>query len=705
MVWPNSYLLSLLVLSSIMGVTEAFSRPALGILRQRLNRVALPILSRASQVRLGSKASVANGGPSSDSSSVLKSEGASTFNAEVNGLENEESLDDYEPESVSMSELVKFGLPTLAIWLLQPLLSLIDSSVVGMSRSATVAEFAGLGPGIAWVDSTSYLMNFLGIAVTNLYAYAFANNDHDECWRVLRSGKSMGYLLSFVLLFVQLTLARHFIGILAGPNLDVIPYAMKYARIRALGAIAAVPTIVIQAAFLASKDSVTPLVAVVVGAMVNLVGDIMLVNGFGLGIVGAAWATMLSQFASFIYLLRSEYKLRKNVVTSVAVRVPIEAPTENDVVRLGKDIDPETGAVSITMSVNKKGSVPPSKQEQPGRVANWGMAKSMSKSRARLLGDGSGSSDDVDSSSGSAEELEMAATETSLDEALKVLEATVERSAIGEATAQATTITATLIEDLPRQPVKEEPSGFYFPSRKEFGEYFSFCGPVFCILLLKTSLWNSTTVAVAPSGAAALAAHQILINFFLYFVIFGDVLNQCSQTYLPALIKRTKKNIMNSFQSARKLVITMLKLSAILGVINSMMGVLLVKYAVGSITPSREIHQWAISAVLGFALTILPHSALSSFEGVIITTRDIKFQSIVYAITSTAFVAYQNMVQKRNLGLKYVWYGFAIYQWLRLAVFSLRVSYRMRRARRQGKELELASLSEREYQEVEGAPV
>lgn len=297
---------------------------------------------------------------------------------------------------------------------------------------------------------------------------------------------------------------------------------------------------------------------------------------------------------------------------------------------------------------------------------------------------------------------EIPGVETSLDEALRVLEASVEASEVGEATAQATTITATLIEDLP--PVKQgDNTGFYFPSRKEFGEYFSFCGPVFCILLLKTSLWNSTTVAVAPSGAAALAAHQILINFFLYFVIFGDVLNQCSQTYLPALIKRTKKNIMNSFQSARKLVITMLKLSAILGVINSMMGVLLVRYAVGSITPSREIHQWAISAALGFALTILPHSALSSFEGVIITTRDIKFQSLVYAVTSAAFVAYQNMVQRRSLGLRFVWYGFAIYQWVRLAVFSLRVTFRMRMARRQGKELAMASTSaqSRNYQEVE----
>ena len=38
-----------------------------------------------------------------------------------------------------------------------------------------------------------------------------------------------------------------------------------------------------QAAFLAAKDSVTPLVAVVVGAMVNLVFDVLLVSKMGMG--------------------------------------------------------------------------------------------------------------------------------------------------------------------------------------------------------------------------------------------------------------------------------------------------------------------------------------------------------------------------------------------------------------------------------------
>lgn len=42
------------------------------------------------------------------------------------------------------------------IWLLQPILSLIDTSVVGMTTS-DISQLASLGPSIAWIDSSSYL--------------------------------------------------------------------------------------------------------------------------------------------------------------------------------------------------------------------------------------------------------------------------------------------------------------------------------------------------------------------------------------------------------------------------------------------------------------------------------------------------------------------------------------------------------------------
>lgn len=52
---------------------------------------------------------------------------------------------------------------------------------------------------------------------------------------------------------------------------------------------------VAQAYFLAALDPFTPLVAAGVAGIVNLVGDIAMVNWLGYGISGAAWATSAAQ--------------------------------------------------------------------------------------------------------------------------------------------------------------------------------------------------------------------------------------------------------------------------------------------------------------------------------------------------------------------------------------------------------------------------
>lgn len=214
---------------------------------------------------------------------------------------------------ISYKELIAFGLPTLGIWLLQPILSLIDTAVVGMSRSTSLAELAALGPGIAWVDSTSYLFNFLGVATTNLFANALLSKDNPErkSRGVLTNAGALSIGFGLALGVVQYLAAPQMITHLSGTSIQSIKYGIQYARIRSIAAPAALLTISAQAAFLAGKDSVTPLKAVLVGAAVNILGDIALVSFGKYGIVGAAWATALSQFAGISYLLYAAIQLRQ----------------------------------------------------------------------------------------------------------------------------------------------------------------------------------------------------------------------------------------------------------------------------------------------------------------------------------------------------------------------------------------------------------
>merc|ERR1712070_660642 len=83
---------------------------------------------------------------------------------------------------------------------------------------------------------------------------------------------------------------------------ELVKPAGVYASIRAIGIPFALIGMVLNCAFLASKNTRVPLVSTLIGGFANLVGDIVMVNYLGLGIGGAAWATVLSQVLTVVVL-------------------------------------------------------------------------------------------------------------------------------------------------------------------------------------------------------------------------------------------------------------------------------------------------------------------------------------------------------------------------------------------------------------------
>lgn len=86
-------------------------------------------------------------------------------------------------------------------------------------------------------------------------------------------------------------------------NQMVVPAALSYNRIRSISAPASILGMVAQAAALASLDTKTPAVAVIVASTLNIVGDVLLCVFGDFGIRGAAFATAFASVASCAVLL------------------------------------------------------------------------------------------------------------------------------------------------------------------------------------------------------------------------------------------------------------------------------------------------------------------------------------------------------------------------------------------------------------------
>ena len=222
---------------------------------------------------------------------------------------SEEEDDDDATKEASVRDLMRFTVPTMAIWLCDPLLSLVDTSVVGLS-SGTL-ELAAIAPGSVYAGYPAYLLaTGFAVATTSMVGQdrllARRGGAEDEDERTVASAIMTACgasTMAAVLLIAahEPALARY----VGSANVALLPYASAYSVIRILALPVGIVSAVVQSAFLAVRDPWTPLKAVTLTTVLNLAMDLWFVAGLGWGIAGAAAATSISQVITMTLLIRA----------------------------------------------------------------------------------------------------------------------------------------------------------------------------------------------------------------------------------------------------------------------------------------------------------------------------------------------------------------------------------------------------------------
>lgn len=206
------------------------------------------------------------------------------------------------------AELRKFALPALALWVAGPVLTLIDTSAVGISAGAaqSAVEIAALGPATSVCDGTGYFFAFLNVAATNLLASAASD---EERATVARRGLQLALYCGVTSAVLLRILAKPVLTIFVGAeSAAVLEKSAAYVETRALGLPLLLLSNVLTACLLGVKDSMAPLRAQVASATTNVVGDYAAVFALGRGTRGAAEATVLAQLVSALVLWRAASK-------------------------------------------------------------------------------------------------------------------------------------------------------------------------------------------------------------------------------------------------------------------------------------------------------------------------------------------------------------------------------------------------------------
>ena len=205
-------------------------------------------------------------------------------------------------------QLFWFSLPFMASNALQVLYSTIDMVIVG--------EYVGTA-GLSAVSQSSQIVNF-----ATMVCLGFSNGGQVLISQALGAGKKkemnrvMGTLFEFVmaitlLLSVGILLFRT--PILTAMKIPVESYdmAMDYLVICAAGLLFTGGYNLVSAILRGMGDSKRPFLFIGIASAVNLVLDILFTGIWGWGVVGAAWATVIGQAASFVFSIYYLYKKRE----------------------------------------------------------------------------------------------------------------------------------------------------------------------------------------------------------------------------------------------------------------------------------------------------------------------------------------------------------------------------------------------------------
>ena len=198
--------------------------------------------------------------------------------------------------------LVKLALPAVTAQLVNMLYNIVDRMYIGRLEGIGTDALAGVGaclPVILLVSAFAALASMGGAPRASIF---MGQGDRESAERTM--GNCMTFLLVLAaVLTAALLIFQRPILLAFGALPETLGHALEYMNIYALGTVFVQIALGMNAFITAQGFSRTSMLTVLIGAVLNIALDPLFMFTFGMGVKGAALATILSQAVSAAWVL------------------------------------------------------------------------------------------------------------------------------------------------------------------------------------------------------------------------------------------------------------------------------------------------------------------------------------------------------------------------------------------------------------------
>ncbi|KEI81932.1 MATE family efflux transporter [Clostridium botulinum] len=218
-----------------------------------------------------------------------------------------------EKESIS-KVLLKLSVPAIIAMLINAIYNIVDTMFVGMlNNTSAIAAVSIVYPLFMFIGAIGVMF---GAGGASYLSRLLGEKKKEEADRTLTSTIVIGCIFSLIFTVICIIFLEQFL-LMYGATETTMPYAKEYGYTIVAGSIFTIGTAIMSNTIRAEGNSKYSMIATCIGGVINIILDPIFMFKFGMGIKGAAVATVISQLVSFIFLLRYYYSKRSYIKLAI----------------------------------------------------------------------------------------------------------------------------------------------------------------------------------------------------------------------------------------------------------------------------------------------------------------------------------------------------------------------------------------------------
>ena len=200
--------------------------------------------------------------------------------------------------------ICQLAVPTIISMLVTSFYNMADTFFVGKINTSATAAVGVVFPLMAIIQAFGF---FCGHGSGNYISRQLGAQNFEDASRMSATGFVTAFVLGLCILGVGFAFTDPLLYIM-GSTETILPYARDYMRIILLGAPYMTASLVLNNQLRFQGSAFYSMIGITFGAVLNVGLDPLFIFVFDMGVAGAAWATILSQFVSFCLLIAGTFR-------------------------------------------------------------------------------------------------------------------------------------------------------------------------------------------------------------------------------------------------------------------------------------------------------------------------------------------------------------------------------------------------------------